>query len=343
VVRGVVDARVGARDDPDADLMHGLGMLTDHDAGQLRDVRRVHVDGRADEDVLLRDPGGEWLAEAPLVGLGHERAVLERGDPGLNRPADALDAVGVRRDRLVDPARLLHDHGQLRRRELGVPGRRAGRHEPAGRHDLDQVGAVLVVGADDTAQVVLAVSLAAHEPAVPAGDGDRAGGHHQARAAGQAGGDGVTRDHIKVGPRAEVAGGGHAHAEQLPCVVQHQYQLLRVRLAAHPRGRIRATVEPEVDVAVDQSRHDRRVRVVRPRQRRVLGGQRSCGASPVQRAVADHDRAVWHGLITGNDPRRSEHLWHSITSPSASLTTRDRQRWRRRWGHVKAGPEAASR
>ena len=282
VVRGVVDARVGARDDPHAHFVHRLEMLTHHDAGQLGDVGRVHVDGRADEDAPLRDPGGERFVETPLVGLRHEGAVLERGDPGLDRPVDALDAVGVGRDRLVDSSRLFDDHGQLRPGELGVPGGRTGRHEPARGHDLDQVGAALVVGADHAAEVVLAVGFTAHEPAVPAGHGDRASGHHHPRAAGQARGYGITHDHVEVGPRAEVAGRGHAHAEQLPRAVQHQHQLLLVRLAAHPRGRIRSAVEPEMDVAVDQPGHDRRARVVRPRQRRVLGRQRSGGANPVQ-------------------------------------------------------------
>jgi hypothetical protein len=189
-------------------------MLTHYDAGQLGDVRRVHVDGRADEDAPVSDPGGQRFVEPPFVGLRHERAMLERGDSGLNRPADALDAVGMGRDRLVDSSRLFDDHRQLRLRELGVPGGRTGRHEPARRHDLDQVGAVLVVGADHAPQFVVAVGFTAHEPAVPAGHRDRAGGHHHPRAAGQAGGYGITHDHVEVGPRAEVAGRGHAHAEQ---------------------------------------------------------------------------------------------------------------------------------
>ena len=303
-MRGVVDARVSARDDPHPHLVHRLDMLADIDAGQLDDIGSVHVDGRADEDLPLRDAGSQALVEAALVGLGHEGAVLECADSGVDGPADALDAVRVRRDRLVDSCRLLDDHCQLRGGELGVPGRRSGRHEPAGGHDLDQVGAALVVGADHAAQIVLAVSLGAHEPAVPAGDGDRPGRHDHPRAACQARGDGVTHDHIQVGPRTQVACGGHAHAEQFPCAAQHQDQLLLVGLAAHPRGRIRAAVEPEMDVAVDQARQDGRARVVGPRHCHVLGRQCFGGTGPVHGPVADHDRPVVYRLIAGHDSRR---------------------------------------
>jgi threonine synthase len=111
VVRGVVDARVGTRDDPHAHVVHRLDVLAHRDAGQRGDVRRIDVDGRADVDSLRRDPGGEGFVEAPLVGLGHERAVLERGDSSLDRPPDALDAVSVRGDWLVDSPGLLDDHG----------------------------------------------------------------------------------------------------------------------------------------------------------------------------------------------------------------------------------------
>ncbi len=63
MVRRVVDARVRARDDPYAHLVHRLKMLADPDAGQLRNVRGVHAGCRADEDAALRDLRGEGLAE----------------------------------------------------------------------------------------------------------------------------------------------------------------------------------------------------------------------------------------------------------------------------------------
>src|SRR6185369_921394 len=135
--------------------------------------------------------------------------------------------------------------------ELGIPGRRTGGHEPAGGHDLDQVGAVLVVGPDQAAQVVLAVGLAAHEPAVAAGYRDRARRHHQPRAPGQAARDGVAHGYGQVAPAAQVSRGGYAHAQQVPRVVQHQDELLFVGLRLHPGDRLRAAVEAEVDVAVD--------------------------------------------------------------------------------------------
>jgi len=87
VVRGVVDPGVGPCDDPYPQLVHGHQVLAHRDPGQLNHVRGVHVDGRADGDALFRNPGRERLVEPPLVGLGHERAVLQRADPGLDRPA----------------------------------------------------------------------------------------------------------------------------------------------------------------------------------------------------------------------------------------------------------------
>src|SRR5207302_1118917 len=83
------------------------------------------------------------------------------------------------------------------------------------------------------------------------------------------------------------------------CAVGHQDGRLFVGLGPHPGDRVRPAVEAEVDVAVDQPRQDRRVRVVRPRQRRVLGGQRREGTGPVDRSVADDDRAVRYGLVAG--------------------------------------------
>jgi hypothetical protein len=221
----------------------------------------------------------------------------------------------------VDPSGLGRDHRELLHGELGVPGRRTARHEPAGGHHLDQVGAALVVGADDAAQVVLAVGFAAHEPAVPAGDGDRGPRDHHPGAPGQALGDGVPHDHVQVGPRAQVAGGGHAHAEQVPRVAQHQHQLLLVGLGAHPRGRIRPAVEPEVHVAVDQPGHDRRARVVRPQPGRVLGRHRRRGTGPVHGAVAENHRPVRDGLLAGDDERGGQYLLrHGLSLPHPAGT-----------------------
>src|SRR5215472_1511384 len=155
----VVDTGVCSRDYADSHLVHGHQMLADYDAGQPGHVRRVDVDCRAYEDAFLGDVGGEVLAEAPFVGLCDEGAVLERRHARLDGTPDALDAMSVRGDRLADPSGLLDYHRKLVGAELCIPGSRSGSHEPARGHHLDQIRAVLVVGADQTAQVIVAVGL----------------------------------------------------------------------------------------------------------------------------------------------------------------------------------------
>ena len=86
-----------------------------------------------------------------------------------------------------------------------------------------------------------------------------------------------------------------------------------------------------MDVAVDQARHDRGAWIAGPRQRRELVGQHVNLADPAKGGVTDHDRAVGHEPVAGDDTRRGKYLSQAITPPEPESVgdahhARDRQK-----------------
>ena len=127
-----------------------LGRLGLQLGGGVRGVHAVGQVGRRHEEGAPLDHQVQGL-------VGHERAVLDAVDAGLDGGADAVVAVGVGRDPQPGAVRLVDDRRQLLVGVLLRAGRPGVRHHPARRADLDELGAVLDLVADRLAHLVDAV------------------------------------------------------------------------------------------------------------------------------------------------------------------------------------------
>ncbi|MDT7647387.1 MAG: hypothetical protein QOC75_4387 [Pseudonocardiales bacterium] len=189
-------------------------------------------------------------------------------DAGLDSGADRVGPVGVRGDPQAGAAGLGDDDPELPGGELRfVHGGAARCQLPAAGHHLDQVGAGVDVAADLLPELGVAVAgqvdVTTEEPAVPAADGDGRPGGNDARAGAFAGGDGVAQ--VECGAVvAQVADGGDAGPEGRAGALRHSGEQLLGAGSLEGPDRIGAGVEREVDVAVDQSRQQRRAGEVVP-------------------------------------------------------------------------------
>ena len=226
-----------------------------------REAARLHF-GDELEDAERRHEHDPALRHA----VEHRRsaverlAVLDRVDARIHRQLDAGEAFGVRRDAEALPVRFLDDRLDLGPRHLSGLHRLAGHGEGAGRHDLDQVGALLDLLAHGLAHLVGSVRLAVHRrEQAPAG---RGGGYdlaaqQQPRAGAQLRADRLALREQLAAVAAEVARSRDAAREHGPgCGRLRVGPYIRlVRKLAAGRGRERQAAE--VDVGVDQARHDR--------------------------------------------------------------------------------------
>ena len=142
----------------------------------------------------------------------HHAAVIDRPHAGANRRLDAIGSVRVRGDVPAPPLRLFDGDAQLLLGVLLRPGRHAFRQHGAGRQNLDEVRALLQVGAHRLPDLVRAVSEVSDDGDVDE-DGELAGvaraasgryvvaGHHQARAGHDAFVDCLAKIDIGEGPR----------------------------------------------------------------------------------------------------------------------------------------------
>src|SRR5581483_3118219 len=153
VVAVRVDAGVGAEGDLHAVLVGAAEGGEDPGAdveGLGRHLRRVGAGHPGvGADGLAGDGGGHEPGAVLLhqlhVWLVHEGAVLDRVDAADHGAADRLGAVGVGGDGEAVVVRGGDHRLDLLLGHLRVVGRAGFVEHAAGRHDLDQVGAVLVV------------------------------------------------------------------------------------------------------------------------------------------------------------------------------------------------------
>ncbi len=189
---------------------------------------------------------------------------------------------------------LVDGHAQVGQRVLRLVGQGRGGHAPTGGHDLDDVDAVLGVVVHGGGDRVGVVSLAAQEPAVSAGGGDRWTGREDGRSGvGAAGRLGPDRQG-QVVPVAEVSGGGDPAGEHRPRGLTHVRQECLLGRRLNMGNDLLRSVEDQVGVRVDQARQQRGLVEVEHRQ--VVRRGRSRGVDVADPAVLDHDHRV-RGLV----------------------------------------------
>jgi hypothetical protein len=127
---------------------------------------------------------------------------------------------------------------------------------PPGLHDLDDPGAGRGIALHERAYLVLAGDLAPEKPAVAAGRRDGGRRRHDARADHISGGYGPGESHGKTVPVTEVASRRDADVQQLLRSLLHVGEQRLVVLLIERGDGVRACVETEVHVGVDQSRQD---------------------------------------------------------------------------------------
>ena len=198
-----------------------------------------------------------WIRSAGSVhaGLGPERHVLQAVGPGRHPVRDRRHGVRVRGHLQPVPVRLVHRGPQHFRRELGQMLVGAWRQGPAAGHDLDDVDAALHVLAHRGPHPRLGrLRAPAQVVAVPGRrGGDRRPGREDGRQPGLA-----AQPERQVVPVAQVPDRGDAAAQgRLPGPDHRRYRLL-VGAGRECADRVRAGVEGQVDVGVDQSRQQRR-------------------------------------------------------------------------------------
>lgn len=163
----------------------------------------------------------------------------------------------------------------------------------------------------------LVVGLAAHVPAVAAGEGDGPGGGDDVRADGPALLDRVAQRQVEEVARAEVAGRGDARGDELAGVLRHPQQQVALALGAASGHRIDLGVEPQVHVRVDQAgQHGvlRQLQDLAALARLARAAARPDGDDP---AAVDEDLSVGDHLspASGEHPCRANdpHALHPAT------------------------------
>ena len=151
-------------------------------------------------------------------------AVLDRVDALLDRDLGAGHALAVRRDAVAHAMRLLDQHAHLLARQLGGIGILELDRAGAGRHHLDEVGAVADLLAHGLADLVGAVGLAVHAgeeaPAGAGGRDDAAAGQHPRPGEGAVA-HRLARLDEQIVVAADVAERRDAHAQQLAEDLRH--------------------------------------------------------------------------------------------------------------------------
>ena len=153
-----------------------------------------------------------------IGALVEVHAVLDRVDALLDRDLGARHALAVRGDAVAHAVRLLDEDAHLLARQLRGVGILELDRARAGRHDLDEVGAVAHLLAHRLADLVGAVGLAVHageEAAARAGGRDDPAAGEHARAVEGAVAHRLARLDEQVVVAADVAERRDAHAQQL--------------------------------------------------------------------------------------------------------------------------------
>ena len=210
--------------------------------------------------------------------------MLDRVDALLDRKPGALDALRVRGDPQPHPVRLVHDRrqlftGHLRRLRILPLDRTC-----AGRHQLHEVGSGGKLLAHRSTHVPRAVRLPVHrpedEPARCRRRDDAPAGEN-AWAVEEAQLDGLAQNDPLVVEAPDVPHRRDARPEECTgCLGQHEVAELP-RAGCFPLQRLRRTetratadVAGEVDVSVDQPRHERPPGEVERAGRRLLRARR---------------------------------------------------------------------
>ena len=224
-------------------------------------VRGHRVDDRlvAEQQLARTDRGHDEGAGAGDAGQGvvvRERAVLDAVDARLDRVEDALERVGVRGDGLEAVVGHLHGSPQLVEPVLDGPGVLGLRREHgAGRHHLDEVGAVRELAPDRPPHLVRPIGHLVHPRVVRdrgGGDGQEAAREEEPRPGDLSAVDGLPDGHLDVVPAADVPGRGDARGQGPPCRRRGEQRDGSVG-AGGRAGRVRLIGGlGEVDVAVDQ-------------------------------------------------------------------------------------------
>ena len=116
-------SRTSARSPPVARWMHD-GDDEEADVHR-RDPIGQAAEGDLDRDaqVLLLEDAAELVGDRPLHLLGHQVEARGQAVPGAKRPADQLDGLGHRVEKLPDPPLLAVDEPEERSAFRGRPSR----------------------------------------------------------------------------------------------------------------------------------------------------------------------------------------------------------------------------
>ena len=217
--------------------------------------------------------------------LGPERHVLQAVGPGRHRVRDRGDRVRVRGHLEPVPVRLVDRGPQHLGRELAQMLVGAWRQGPAAGHDLDDVDAALHVLAHRGPHPGLGrLRRPAQVVAVPGRRGDRRPGREDGRQPRPA-----AQPERQVVPVAQVPDRGDAAGERRLPGPGHRLHRLLVGPGRQCGDRVRAGVEGQVDVGVDQPGQQRRPAQVDD-VRAVRRGRP--GADGDDGAAVDHDQRV---------------------------------------------------
>ena len=257
----------------------GVGAGGDGDAGAQGEPERLEVTLAQRQRLLhceLGDAGGETALDdrvrrdergherRALRGhargerLGEKHAMLDGVDARVEAPRDPLLRHRVGRRAPARAVRLVDARAQLVERQLRRAWIDPGRHDAAGGHELDDVGARTQLLAHGAAQVVGTVGLPAEQPpAVAARDADGASGAENARPRNHARAHGIAHGELGVLAAAEVAHGGHAGLHRAAGAHHRAHDRRGVRLVRQCARGIGFTGQAQVDVTVDQTGQQR--------------------------------------------------------------------------------------
>ena len=258
---------------------------------------------------------GVWKAPALQEQLDRrvvqEAAVLDRVDAVRQRRIDAARAVGMRRDPPAQHVRGLDDGAQLVGGELLVdPGADVGEH-PAGRRELDRVGALrhlqphrppaavdAVADADVGLHAGADILAKAVGLAVPAGRRQDRADRQDARAGDLALGHRLAQrvDDLRLAG-AQVAHGGEAGFQRQPGPMRAVEPDLGIGILDEAQPLAGAELHGQVYVAVDQARqHEAVLQVDQRRARRRID---EAGRHRGDPAIGDADALLRRRRLAG--------------------------------------------
>ena len=238
--------------------------------------RRVH------RDPLVGQATRQRRVEAHVPVEPDERAVLDGRDARVHGARDRLGRVAVRCDRHAVRVRDVDGRPQDRERQLCELRPRARRQAATADHDLHSTCPGGELTLHECPGGRRRRDLAAEDAEVPADASERRPGEHDVGARCFAGREPFGGGTDDVQWRAEVADGRDARPHRARGIRQRQLDERRRVQLADRAHRVGGRIEGEMDVDVDEARHEPARRVGFRRSRPDAGD-----------AIADHDDIAW--------------------------------------------------